>query len=561
MLLSKGAEPRPEYRQVELRIFASADGGASYPVEVQIPGWRSFPTGALRLDPTALAAAAADPRAHGRALGELLFAPGAAGDALKETLAVMEAGGEALRFRLRVDAPALRAVPWERLLAPIDGAWLPLAASADTPFSRQVDAQGWARPGPVTERPLRVLAVIASPAGLDQFGLDAVAAAERQALHTLLDGLPGCAVRYLESGTAAPPTLDALRAALADGPHIVHVLCHGAAADAGAALFLERADGAVARVMADDLLDAVALAGRQPLLWFLAACESAAHGRADAFAPLAPALVERGGAMAALAMADRVGVDTARQFTAQFYGRLLRHGLVDLAANEARALVQGQWDWSVPTLLSRLGDGQLLDFPAGRPVAELGGVAATVGRALETARRQDHGQQLVAGLERILAAFEQSFRGLVRHGSDFRAVGADRATFAEQFQRFYLAFKEYYDLETFNDEQALLREMLRLRADLLPQLRPVLDAAAYQQLDDELQQMAVTRAGLITGFGDYLEPLNAAVDAIKGQLDRGDLDAAIAHKQRFETEISPSLRRSKALLAEIGASIGRVQAA
>ena len=72
-------------------------------------------------------------------------------------IVAIQARGEALRFRLRLDPVELQAIAWERVLAPIDGDWLPLAASAVTPFSRYVLARNWDRPMPVTERPLRLL--------------------------------------------------------------------------------------------------------------------------------------------------------------------------------------------------------------------------------------------------------------------------------------------------------------------------------------------------------------------------------------------------------------------
>jgi hypothetical protein len=560
MIFSENISPREDYRLVEIRILPSTDGGQTHPVELSVPGLRSFPPGCLQVDAARLTEMAVDPRAYGRALGEMLFAGDALGEDFRDTVAALQARREALRICLRVDPPELQMVAWERIAAPIDGDWLPLTAVAATPFSRYVLARSWRRPAPVTGRPLRLLAVIASPENLDQFHLDPISGEERQGLHTLLDALPDVAVTYLESGTAAPPTVNALRSALADGYHLIHFLCHGAATEHGTVLYLEDGAGQVESAQADRLLDAFDLVKEPPLLCFLAACESAARNRHDAFVPLGPALVERCGLVAVVAMSDLVGMDTARLFTGEFYARLLQHGLADLAMNQARALVQDQWDWGVPVLFSRLHDSQLLDFPAGRGAAELGGVALAMDRALEVARRQEHGEHLVAELERLLAAFEGSFRNLVRLGSDFRAVGSDPATFAEKFDPFYLDFKAYYDAETFGDEQALLREMMRLKAVTLPELRPLLDAGTFQQLQEELDRMAINRAGLIQGFGEYLEPMNMAVGEIRSLLDAGDLDAAIAHKREFETQISPSLRRSKELLGQISAGIGAVQA-
>jgi hypothetical protein len=355
--------------------------------------------------------------------------------------------------------------------------------------------------------------------------------------------------------------LNAIRTALAEGYHLVHFLCHGAAGPAGTALYLEDEAGAVAIVTAERLLSAFAVVQTPPLLCFLAACESAARSRQDAFLPLGPALVEQRGVLAVVAMSARVGIDTAQLFTGQFYTRLLHHGLVDLAMNEARALVQDQWDWGAPVLFCRLHDSQLVDFPIGRPLNELGGLAVTVDHALRVARLQEEGEELVHELERLLAAFEQSFRNLVELGSAFRATGSDPATFATQFEPFYLRFKDYYDLETFGDEEALLRQMMALRAQTLPKLRPLLAPADFAQVEEELAKMQTTRSGLIQGFGAYLEPMNTAVEAIKTRLDQGDLPAALAQKREFEVQISPSLRRCKELLSAISSSITRVQAA
>jgi hypothetical protein len=254
-------------------------------------------------------------------------------------------------------------------------------------------------------------------------------------------------------------------------------------------------------------------------------------------------------------------METARLFTSQFYSRLLHHGLADLAMNEARALVQDQADWGVPVLFCRLNDSQIVDFPAGQTIASIEGVATTMSNALATARLHDEGAHLIAELERLLAAFKKTFQTLVDFGTKFRAVGSDTATFSETFEPFYVSFKDYYDQETFDDEQALLRQMMLLKFETLPKLRPLLSDSAFTELQEELDQMATNRAGLIEGFGDYLEPMNTAVDEIKALLIAGDVAGAITRKLQFETQISPSLRRSKELIHKISIGITQAQAA
>jgi len=56
-----------------------------------------------------------------------------------------------------------------------------------------------------------------------------------------------------------------------------------------------------------------------------------------------------------------MAIDTARKFGASFYQRLLEHGRVDLAVNEARStlLVAGRLDAAVPVLFMRLKSGRL----------------------------------------------------------------------------------------------------------------------------------------------------------------------------------------------------------
>ena len=60
-------------------------------------------------------------------------------------------------------------------------------------------------------------------------------------------------------------------------------------------------------------------------------------------------------------MQDVVPMDLARQLTGNFYRRLLEHGFVDRALNEARLLLfdKKQVNWAIPVLFMRLRTGQL----------------------------------------------------------------------------------------------------------------------------------------------------------------------------------------------------------
>jgi hypothetical protein len=152
---------------------------------------------------------------------------------------------------------------------------------------------------------------------------------------------------------------------------MVHILCHGLRGPDSTLLLLEDREGNADRVTTEQLVRTFNAVDRPPVFCFLAACESAARLRCDAFLPLGPALVEQGDVLAVVSMIDKVGLETAQLFARQFYSRLLAHGFVDLAMNEARAQVQDEWDWGVPVLYTRASNGQLLlppDPDAFKPV-------------------------------------------------------------------------------------------------------------------------------------------------------------------------------------------------
>lgn len=346
--------PSPPYTLAELRLLP-AGGPAGQPAELRVAGGPAF-AATLRLDSACLRETA-DPDAYGLALGAMIFAPDGLGGPFAQCLA---AGGQRVRVRLRVDPPELQDLAWERLHYPLAGAWAPLALGGATPLARAVDAPSWRRHEPAGPGGLRALVVIAAPADLGRWGLDPIGDEERRAARELFAAAPGVRVTVLESGTAAPPTRAALAAALAEGPDLLHVLCHGAAIGAGAVLYLEGDGGATQPVPAAWLEERLGGAARPPALVFLAACETAARADARANLPLGPALVARGGAAAAVAMTGQVGIATARALTEAFYRRLLAHGLADLALNEARETVRERWDWAVPALFSRVETCQIL---------------------------------------------------------------------------------------------------------------------------------------------------------------------------------------------------------
>jgi hypothetical protein len=564
-MLLAGLAPHDDYQKVMIRIFVPGAPDGAYPVEISVSDWRGFPQATLAIDQASLNAQLLDPKAYGLALGRMLFSDQVLGKAYGETVAAVQGqSGRGLRVRLKVDPPELQGLHWERIYHLLAGEWIPMGSTATTPFSRFVPPQQWDRPAPVTERPLRLLAVIASPKNLDSFTLDPIPEEERQSLRATWTKLPGVAVTALETGTDSPPTLTEIRKALAEGFHLVHFLCHGAHTPAGTVLYLEREDGTVEPVEAVRLVEAFKVLAKPPLLCFMSACESASRARSDAFAPLAPLWVEDGGIQAVVAMTERVGLRTAQHFSAQFYARLLVHGMVDLAMNEARALVQDEWDWGVPVLFTRLLDNQLLDFPVGgisKYLTHTDRAFSLAGEALSAARRQSDGLQVVEQVERLIKELSKSHKVIVDYASAFREVGSDPSSFAARFEDFYYKFKNHYDSQDWVNEDTSCHEIRALGAQLLPAVRPLLSPATFEQLEKELDLLGSADGQLMGFFREFLEAMNTAAEEIWTRIGKKEISGAIDLKRNFEAQISPSFRRSKEMLAQMSSSLGHVKAA
>lgn len=364
-----GSRPVPsDYTDLEIRILAPDEQG--YPVEITFSGEQEFPRGYLSRDVLPWRRKPS-PTAEGEALFALLFAD----DLLKTAWAEARGQSERRRLRLRIDeaAPELHALPWEVLRDAISPATARhLAASGATPFSRYLAGQ-W-RPGrPILERPVRILAAIAGPKNLDDYGLAALDLnLERRALE---EAVVAAGDGELELHFLEPPvTLAALDAELRKGYHVLHLVGHGACPKGEPpVLFLANEDGDAALVEENQLAEMLERQGEYLRLVYLSCCQSATPSTAEGFLGIAPALV-RAGMPAVLAMQEKVAITTARAFSATFYRRLLAHGLVDLAANEARSAVLSaeMSGAAIPVLYLRLRSGQLF-ARRGEVVGQRGG--------------------------------------------------------------------------------------------------------------------------------------------------------------------------------------------
>jgi WD40 repeat protein len=337
---------------LDFEIHITARRDAHYPVRIRLGDEQDF-HGTLAADAIP-SQSTSDPMVDGRVLFDALFADPQLRRAWD--MACGKSQRRRVRLWLDADAPELHALPWETLH---DGeTWL--AASAATPFSRYLPSDApWG--GLVTERPLRILSVIANPADLARYSLAPLDVAAERSL--LTEALGDLVPQHFElEHLAVPVTLERLESTLAAGPHILHFVGHGKFSQrrGEAALYLQDAAGNTKIITEAQLVAMLRRQAAPPHLIFLAACQSAERSTADAFAGLAPKLVQAG-VPAVVAMRARVAMGTARRLSRVFYSELVARGAVDRALNAARSalLTTGSADVATPVLLMRLRDGQL----------------------------------------------------------------------------------------------------------------------------------------------------------------------------------------------------------
>jgi hypothetical protein len=344
-------------------------------------------------------------------------------------------------------------------------------------------------------------------------------------------------------------------------------MCHGAVTPGGTVLYLEATDGSIEPVTQERIVEAFGALATPPLLCFLAACESAVRSKSEAFLPLGPALVQEGGVQAVVAMSDKVGQETARVFTEQFYRRLLAHGVVDLAVNEARALIKDRWDWGVPVLFTRLDDNQLIDFPVGRIsevyFAHTDNAAGAIQTAIAAVREAppDNAMEIVSLLNELIEELSKSHKVLVEYASGFRDLPNTTKGFKPAFEAYYLDFKRHYDAQDWVHEDTSCGKIQMLSAQLLPMVSGILDQETFGQLAQELAILGDSDRDLLGFFREYLDQMDAAVEGIKAFVDGKQIAKALETKRAFEAQISPSFRRSKEMLGSMRASAGAVMAA
>ena len=297
---------------------------------------------------------AATPMVIGEQLYDAIFLD-EIGTSLRRSLDEAHRQEKGLRIRLRLaDAPELTNLPWEYLYDRSRDTFL--ALSSETPVVRYLDL-----PEPPRdlqgEPQLRVLAVIASPAGYPPLDVEH----EWSNLKTALHDLEARGLVAIDRLT--PPSIEALqRQLLRQEYHILHFLGHGSFdTEAGDSVLLLQDETGRPQVVAGQHFSTLLHDHRSLRLALLNACQGAESTAGDAYSGVAQRFV-RDGIPAVIAMRTAISDKAGIALASSFYGALAAGAAVDTALAESRkALFTGgfQTEWGTPVLFMRAATGDL----------------------------------------------------------------------------------------------------------------------------------------------------------------------------------------------------------
>lgn len=299
----------------------------------------------------------ADAETLGSELGNALF-DDVIGPTYLEAQRLSAANDRGVRLTLSLGStPELLSIPWELLYRRPRF----LASQRHTPVVRYLEVGDVPAPLPI-DGPVRVLGVVASPAGLAPLDVEGERARVEQALGPMIDrGL-------VELEWCDPARRRSLRQCLADGTfHILHFVGHSDfdANGDGFLYLIDRTGGP------DPVNDSVltALLGDQTSLRLvvLNSCKGARTTLTDPFSGIATSLVALG-LPAVVAMQFSISDDAAIAFSEELFTSLIgRQYPIDAAVSEARKAVfteVNEIEWATPVLFLRAVDAQLFEFAA-----------------------------------------------------------------------------------------------------------------------------------------------------------------------------------------------------
>ena len=281
---------------------------------------------------------------------------GPVGDLYRAALSTAEADGQGLRITLSLtDVPELGEIPWEYLYDKPNF----LSISSSTPVVRYLDLPR-PRRALETQLPLRILAVVSAPIGVEQLDAPLERKNLDKALKPLVDA-NAVTIEWLEQ-----PTLLALTKKLrSDKYHILHFIGHGGFDESnGEGALLFENESHQGEIVSGEQL-AIVLNNKKALrLVFLNSCEGARNSSKDPFSGVAASLVQRE-IPAVIAMQFEITDRAAVIFASEFYSMLAEGQPIDAAITEARLAIfadHNDVEWGTPVLFMRVADGRLFDL-------------------------------------------------------------------------------------------------------------------------------------------------------------------------------------------------------
>ncbi|MCR2814673.1 CHAT domain-containing protein [Microbacterium jiangjiandongii] len=300
-----------------------------------------------------LSAGEGEVRRIGAELFDRLFT-GDVGAAFRTSRALAHARGENLQLRLRLEDPALAALPWEAMFDGATGTYLCRKES----LIRQIGPPESLAPLRV-DPPLRILGLLSSPRNLATLDVEA----ERDRLERAL--APHVAAGLARIEWIEQVSWDRLHGRLlAQAWHVLHFVGHSRyqdETDEGELAFCGP-DGRAEYVGAAALADLLDETEPTPRLVVLNSCMSGASGLRELYSGTAAALV-RSGISAVVAMQFTVSDAAALAFAHGFYAALAYGRTIDDATRSGRIAILGlsrdTLEWITPVLYLRGEDTRL----------------------------------------------------------------------------------------------------------------------------------------------------------------------------------------------------------
>jgi hypothetical protein len=296
---------------------------------------------------------------------------------------------EALRVRLKLDTLSLVDLPWEyAYVAEPDAPTSHKGAGGFLVLNRrlslvryEVIGQAQGQLSPVGDESLRVVSIMANPAGTPDLHLDA----ERELMERALSGIAKVKVEFYPDAT-----VDTLLDALSRNADVFHFAGHGkfeselgesfGSLEGQGYISLVGENGEEHRFPSGTL--ALNLRHRNVRLAVLGACESGRRDSVNAWTGVVPALA-LAGIPAVIGMQMTIRDRNAITFTQRLYLALADGKSVDEAVAVARIAIfsratdANERDWGVPVLYHRADEGVLFPKATGVATTAVGPVATS----------------------------------------------------------------------------------------------------------------------------------------------------------------------------------------